>query len=54
MQELDLRPVAQFLDERELVPEKYRRFYLHWIRRFLQTPAANSRTLSELHLWVTP
>ncbi|MFO7821821.1 MAG: integron integrase [Lentisphaeria bacterium] len=47
MQELDLTPVSQFIEQRNLVPEKYRRYYLHWIRRFLQTPAANNPALSK-------
>ena len=47
MQELDLTPVSQFIEQRNLVPEKYRRFYMHWIRRFLLTPAANNPALSK-------
>lgn len=41
MEAIDLTGVSQFLEERDLVPRKYLRFYLHWIRRFLQCPSAN-------------
>ena len=47
MEQLDLTGVTQFLEERDLVLEKYCRYYLHWIRRFLMDPRASSPALSE-------
>ncbi len=48
MQALDLADVAQFIEGRDLVPEKYRRYYLHWIRRFLlDSPASNPALSAE-------
>ena len=46
MEAIDLTGVSQFLEERDLVPRKYLRFYLHWIQRFLQCPSANHPGLS--------
>ncbi len=34
---LDLKPFEQFIISRNLVPEKYRPYYLGWVRRFLQS-----------------
>ena len=45
MEHLDLTDVVQFIDERDLVPEKYRRYYLYWIRRFLLNPQAGNPSL---------
>jgi hypothetical protein len=35
MQYIDLKEFEGFLKDRNLVPEKYRSFYVSWIRRFL-------------------
>jgi len=37
MDYIDLKPFENFVADRNLVPEKYRPFYLRWIRRFLQS-----------------
>ena len=46
MEQLDLTDVTQFIEDRDLVPEKCRRYYLHWIRRFLMEPRASNPALS--------
>lgn len=46
MENLDLTDVVQFIEERDLVPEKYRRYYMYWIRRFLLNPEASNPALS--------
>lgn len=34
---IDLQPFKDFIKARNLVPEKYRTFYVNWVRRFLQS-----------------
>ncbi len=36
MQYIDLQPFERLVEERKLVPEKYRSYYLRWVLRFLQ------------------
>ncbi|MDF7827023.1 hypothetical protein P4B35_23565, partial [Pontiellaceae bacterium B12227] len=35
MQQIDLKELEQFIADRNLVAEKYRSYYLGWVRRFL-------------------
>ncbi len=37
MKQMDLKGFEQFIADRDLVPEEKRSFYLHWIRRFLNS-----------------
>ena len=37
MEYVELHDFEQFVDGRKLVPEKYRSYYLSWVRRFLQS-----------------
>ena len=34
---VDLQPFSDFINSRNLVPEKYCSFYISWVRRFLQS-----------------
>ncbi len=47
MEQFDLAEFSQFLEERDLVPEKYVRYYAGWVRRFLQTPETSGTSLSK-------
>ena len=42
MQYLNLKGFEQFMDDRNLVKQEYRSFYLHWVRRFLHSEFAAS------------
>ena len=43
---IDLQPFEDFMKERNLVPEKYRSFYVRWVRRFLLSEF-NAQELAE-------
>ena len=47
MEQFDLVDFSQFLEKRDLVPGKYVRYYVGWVRRFLQTPETNRTSLSK-------
>lgn len=52
---VDLSDVAQFIEKRNLVTEKYIRYYLHWIKRFLEDSEASNPGLSHkdcLHIYL--
>jgi hypothetical protein len=43
---IDLQPFEAFVAERDLVPEKYRSFYIRWVRKFLLSEF-NAQELAE-------
>lgn len=43
---IDLQPFKDFMEARNLVPEKYRSFYVRWVRRFLLSEF-NAKELAE-------
>ena len=43
---VDLEEFMTFMENRRLVPERRLRFYIHWVRRFLQSDSQANSALS--------